>query len=207
MTDFEVRLLDLPDVPRYIAHMLAVQSESGRDGRGHAHAYVADDIFDIAAAETRELERWTKPLDLPGWRRAWGLFAPREPREPTVQAEPTLVGHLYLAGGSIHSELHRAGLGMALRSTHHRCGGGRLLLQTAISWSQSQAGLDWLDLGVYADNEAAQELYLSAGFQERGRIPDRYRLGSTALEEISMTRWIGERTPAGIGQHTARDKT
>ena len=132
--------------------------------------------FDIEAARDREVTRWSTEIDELAWRRAWGLFD-----------EAALVGHLYLAGGMLRSELHRVSLGMGIKSSHRRQGGGSLLLESAIEWARSQPIIDWIDLGVFSDNPGAQALYARHGFEVLGRTPDRFRVDGHSLDDITMT--------------------
>lgn len=175
-----IRPLTLDDVEAYIAHIVATNAESGVDGLPRSHVYGADEPLDVAVAVPRERERWTTPLDQPGWRRAWGCFDGE-----------TFVGHLYLAGGSLPAEMHRANLGMGLARSHHRRGGGRALLRAAVAWARAESRIDWLDLGVFTENGPAQALYLGEGFQARGHVPDRFRVDGWRLDDVTMTLWVG----------------
>ena len=122
------------------------------------------------------MTRWSTAIDAVAWRRSWGLFDWGD-----------LVGHLSLIGGRLGSELHRVQLGMGISRSHHRRGGGSLLLRTAIAWAHHQAIIDWIDLSSFSDNPAAQALYGRHDFQILGRTPDRFRVNGQVLEEISMT--------------------
>ena len=104
-----VRPLVVPEIDEYLRNMAAVEAESGVDGSGHSHPYSGADSFDMAEAHDREVTRWSTAIDDIGWRRAWGLFDRAE-----------LVGHLYLAGGALRSELHRADMGMGIVQTRRR---------------------------------------------------------------------------------------
>ncbi len=130
----------------------------------------------MEAGRAREVTRWSTDIDDVAWRRAWGLFDRGE-----------LVGHLYLAGGTLHSELHRVEMGMGIRRSHRRQGGGTLLLETGIEWARNQSTIDWIDLGVFSDNPGAQALYTRHGFHVLGRTPDRFRVDGESLDDISMT--------------------
>jgi len=175
-----VRPLTLADVDAYVAHIDATNRESGVDGLPRSHVYGRDEPYDLAAAAERERRRWTTPLDAPGWRRAWGGFDGER-----------LVGHLYLAGGTLPAERHRANLGMGLVRSHHRRGGGRALLRAAVAWAREEPALDWLDLGVFLENGPAQRLYLEEGFRARGHVPDRFRVDGARIDDIHMTLWVG----------------
>lgn len=171
-----VRLLELGDIDRYLAHVVDVDADSGVDGRPHSHPYGRSEPFDMEAGRRREHTRWSTGLDEPGWRRAWGLFHGDD-----------LVGHLYLAGGELRSALHRVEMGMGVDRSHRRRGGGSMLLSTAIEWARQQPGIDWIDLGVFADNSGAQALYAAHGFEVLGRTPDRFRVDGCSLDDVSMT--------------------
>ena len=179
MTGFgsmSVRLLGIADVDDYLRHVSAVDADSGVDGAGHSHAYSESEPFDFEAGRAREVTRWSTEIEQPGWRRAWGLFD-----------EGELVGHLYLAGGALRSELHRADMGMGIIRSHRRRGGGTLLLEAATEWAREQPSIDWIDLGVFSDNPGAQALYERHGFRIVGRTPDRFRVDGQSLDNISMT--------------------
>lgn len=172
-----VRPLGIDEIDSYLRLLQAVNAESGVDGVGHSHAYSRiNDPYNHQAACEREVTRWSSPTSGTDWRRGWGLFD-----------QEALVGHVHAVGGSISTELHRISMGMGILCSHHRQGGGTLLLQTIITWAQEQPHIDWLDLGVFADNEAAQALYLKHGFQILGRTPDRFRVDGQTLDDIAMT--------------------
>ncbi len=176
-----VRMLGLDDVGDYIDHMVAVDADSGVDGAPHFHPYGASEPVDLAGRRHRERARWSTALDEPGWRRAWGLLEGHD-----------LVGHLYLAGGMLRSELHRTTMGMAIASTHRRRGGGSALLREAIAWARAQPGIQWIDLGVFSDNPGARTLYDRHGFEVVGRVPDRFRVDGVVLDDVQMTLRVGD---------------
>jgi RimJ/RimL family protein N-acetyltransferase len=171
-----VRPLGLADVDGYLRHVREVDAGSGVHGAAHSHAYSQSEPFDMEAGRDREVTRWSTEIEDLAWRRAWGLFDQSE-----------LVGHVYLAGGMLRSEMHRVHMGTGIRRSHHRRGGGTLLLQTGIEWAQKQSTIDWIDLGVFSDNPGAQALYARHGFQILGRTPDRFRVDGQSLDDISMT--------------------
>ena len=171
-----VRPLAIGDVDTYLRHVREIDAGSGVDGSGHSHAYSESEPFDLGAGRDREVTRWSTEIDDLAWRRVWGLFDQGE-----------LVGHLSLAGGMLRSELHRVHMGMGIKRSHRRQGGGTSLLGTAIGWARSQPTIDWIDLGVFSDNPGALALYARHGFQVLGRTPDRFRVDGQSLDEISMT--------------------
>ena len=171
-----VRPLMDNEIDTYLRLLQAVNAESGVDGLGHSHAYPKAEPYDHDAAVQRETLRWASRTTGPGWRRAWGLFDHAE-----------LVGHCHLVGGSMSTELHRVSMGMGILRTHHRQGGGTQLLTAVRDWARNRPNIDWLDLGVFDDNNAAQALYLKHGFEVVGRTPDRFRVDGQALDDIAMT--------------------
>lgn len=171
-----VRQLVIADVDHYLHDLLEVDAESGVDGAPHSHPYSRAEPFDPVSGHDREVTRWSTAVADLGWRRAWGLFDGER-----------LVGSLYLAVGTLHSESHRVNMGMSVLPSHRRMGGGSLLLSSAISWATSEPIIDWIDLGVFSDNPGAQALYLRHGFRILGRTPDRFRVDGQSLNDISMT--------------------
>lgn len=171
-----IRQLELDDAEGYLQLLQATNAESGVDGIGHSHAYSKSEPYDHNAAVVREKLRWSIAIDTPGWRRAWGLFD-----------ETAIVGQIHFVGGAISTELHRVGMGMGIVRSHHRRGGGTRLLATATDWARSEEMIDWVDLGVFADNTVAHDLYLRHGFHQVGRTPDRFRVDGVVLEDIAMT--------------------
>lgn len=67
-----------------------------------------------------------------------------------------------------------ATLGMAIVSAERGRGGGRALLEAALTWARS-ARMRKLDLEVYVDNVRAVALYARAGFVVEGLRRDHYR--------------------------------
>jgi ribosomal protein S18 acetylase RimI-like enzyme len=171
-----VRLLVIADVDHYLRDLVEVDAESGVDGAPHSHPYSRSEPFDAVAGHDREVTRWSTDLLDVGWRRAWGLLD-----------GDRLIGSLYLAGGTLHSESHRVNMGMGVLSSHRRMGGGSLLLSSAIAWARNEPIIDWIDLGVFGDNPGAQALYVRHGFRILGRTPDRFRVDGQSIDDISMT--------------------
>ena len=175
-----VRPLVVSDVEIYLRHVIAVDAGSGVDGEAHSHAYSRDEPFDMEDGQHRETRRWSAAITQVGWRRAWGLFDDDE-----------LIGHAYLAGGMLASELHRAHLGIGIVGPHRRQGGGAVLLGTAIAWACAQTGIAWVDLGVFSDNAPARALYRKHGFRDLGVTADRFRVDGVSLDEVWMTLNVG----------------
>lgn len=169
-----VRPMVPADVDDYLDHHDVLASTNGDGGRFFS-PYSRHDTVDRAVSRPRELTRWQTPLTEPGWRRAWGLVV-----------DGAVVGHLYLAGGGLDSELHRASLGMGIQAPHRGQGGGTELLRQALDWARDQPGIDWIDLGVF-DGNPARRLYARLGFVEQGRVPDRFRVDGARIDDISMS--------------------
>lgn len=174
-----VRMLQPGEEELYLRHMVRADADSGEQGV-FFHPYSSDEPFELTAALEREQRRWQTALDAPGWRRAWGWFS-----------DGALVGHAYLAGGQLRSELHRVSLGMGLQRAHRGQGAGKQLLGAVVDWARSQPGIAWIDLGVFGCNPRAQALYRRHGFVETGRTPDRFRVDGVSIDDISMSLAVG----------------
>ena len=162
------------DLPALVAHIARHSRESGRDGDPVFRPRSSTLPIDDAATIERHRIGWAQPLDEPYWLRTWGARLDGEIR-----------GHLDLHGGRLPSEAHRAMLGMGVERGARGRGLGRALLAAAIAWARG-AELAWLDLGVFAHNERARQLYRSVGFVEVGVTRDRYRVDGAAIDDVAM---------------------
>jgi RimJ/RimL family protein N-acetyltransferase len=179
------------DVELLSRHVLRHSAESGREGS--PHFALARDLDPKAVRRGFE-ERLRRRLDEPAWGRAWVL----RPGAPARGIE--IVGHIELRGGRVPAELHRAVLGMGIQRAYTGRGLGRRLMIEAVSWAVTVAELDWLDLGVFAQNTPALKLYERAGFVVVGRTEDAFVLDSgLRVEDVRMAldlrggkRWLDE---------------
>lgn len=164
------------DLEAYVAHRAVHDRESGTEGDLPHGPYSRTALQDAATIRRRALESWAKPVDEPGWRRAWGLFH-----------EGTVVGSVHLHGSELPASLHRADLGIGIVRAHRGKGWGRLLMDAALGWAREQPGLDWIDLGVFEGNDVAAALYRKLGFVERGRTPDQFRVDGVRIDDVPMS--------------------
>ncbi|WP_438023169.1 N-acetyltransferase family protein [Sorangium sp. So ce233] len=177
------------DARAFMAYLIEHVAESGRHGAPHfavATSLAPDEV------EQSARERWSKPLDEPLWGRAWLLLS-SEPR-------PRVVGHIELRGGRVRSESHRAVVAMGILRPYTGQGHGRRLLETAIAWARDRAGLAYLDLGVFSNNERAVRLYTRMGFVPAGTRDDAFRVDGAILDEIQMTLALHAPEPRAAGQ-------
>lgn len=162
---------DDPDA--YARHMVEHMAESGRGGSPHfaiARTWMRDEV------RAGFIARLSKSLDEPLWGRAWILLD-----------GPRVVGHAELRGGRVPAEMHRATLGMGILRALTGQGHGRRLLDAAIRWARDEAGLEWIDLGVFSGNAPARKLYQRAGFVEIGVRQEAFHLDAgPTVDDILM---------------------
>ncbi|CAN96007.1 hypothetical protein sce5844 [Sorangium cellulosum So ce56] len=164
------------DARAFAAYLIEHVAESGR--RGVPHFAIATSLAPDEVEHSAR-DRWGKGLDEPLWGRAW-LLRSSEPRA-------RIIGHIELRGGRFWSEGHRAVVAMGILGPHTGQGHGRRLLETAIAWARDEAGLEYLDLGVFANNERARRLYAGMGFVPIGTREDAFRVDGAILDDIQMT--------------------
>lgn len=171
------------DLDGFARHMVEHMRESGREGSTHfapLRALVREDVRAAALA------RWSKDLDEPVWGRAFLLWA-----------GDSVVGHVELRGGRIVAEMHRAVLGMGINRAFTGKGLGRQLAVAAIDWAREEAGLSWIDLGVFANNARARRLYASLGFVEQGAREDAFRIDAgITVTDVQMALDLRSGEPA-----------
>jgi RimJ/RimL family protein N-acetyltransferase len=163
------------DIKPYLEHLARHHRESGKGGAPLFSPYSADSPWDAEGKKEALLERWSKALLEPVWERAWA-----------VVDEGRVVGHLDLRGDGIESMQHRARLGMGLEQAYRKRGVGTSLLEAAITWAREQPTLVWLDLGVFAHNEAALRLYTKCGFVAARRVNDLFRVDGQSIDDVHM---------------------
>lgn len=110
-------------------------------------------------------------------------------REAMVGAydEGKLVGSCSIQPMGNHIKTrHRAGVGIAIRRAYWGLGLGTALMEEILKLAR-QACYEQVELGVFADNHRAVELYRKMGFHEVGRQPRAYRLkDGSCRDEIRM---------------------
>lgn len=174
-----LRLAEPDDALALAEYMGLHVRESGSEGMPRFAFYSSINGEQMARSLA---ERWQRSLQTPGWGRAWLLWD---------NANSRVVGHLELRGPAIPHSLHRANLSMGLLKAYTGQGLGQILLENAIAWSRRQGSLDWIDLGVFAENLPARKLYERMGFQELGLRRDEFRLeDGTSIDGVFMTRKI-----------------
>ncbi|TFW28336.1 GNAT family N-acetyltransferase [Massilia horti] len=116
------------------------------------------------------------PLDRPGWRRVW----------IALDAAGSIAGHVDLRARPEAAAAHRALLGMGVHRDWRRQGVGSRLIETAIAWGRTEAGLGWIDLEVLSANEPAVALYLRHGFGKIGEYRQMFRIDGATLDYTLM---------------------
>ncbi len=117
----------------------------------------------------------------PGWRRLWLALGPTG----------NIAGHIDLRARPEFAAAHRAMLGMGVQRLYRRRGLGAQLVGTAVGWARQEAGIDWIDLEVLADNRPAVSLYLRAQCQMIARIEDMVRVDGASHDLCYMTLALG----------------
>ena len=65
------------------------------------------------------------------------------------------------------------------------------LIECARHWADSVARLEWIDLQVLSDNEAAKKLYHRCGFVTVGEVPDMFKLDEKYFSYTYMALRLG----------------
>ncbi|MDO5416290.1 MAG: ribosomal protein S18-alanine N-acetyltransferase [Lachnospiraceae bacterium] len=123
-----------------------------------------DDVEQVAAIEAACFgEYWSASLLEEGLARDWNLFL-------VTEENGCLTGYGAACVIAGEGEIQR----IAVLKEFRRMGTGRKLLDALINASRER-GAGAMTLEVRESNEAARNLYLSAGFQEEARRKDYYR--------------------------------
>ena len=165
--------LDGGDPDAYAQHIVEHMAESGRGGLPH---FAISRVWSRDEVRTSFIGRLAKGLDEPLWGRAWLLVDERR-----------IVGHIELRGGRVPAEMHRTTLGMGMLRAFTGQGHGARLVETAVRWARDEAGLRWIDLGVFSANAPARKLYARMGFVEVGLREDAFHLDAgPKIDDVQM---------------------
>jgi ribosomal protein S18 acetylase RimI-like enzyme len=169
-----IRPVDAQEIGAFLDHLARHIPSSDHNG-SPTKPQLAEEMLTREQNASRLCEAWARSIAEPGWTRSWALCN-----------KDQFVGHVQLRGGKLRSELHRATLGIGLEVAYRSQGHGRLLLETALSWSR-EVTLEWIDLCVFSDNVSAIRLYQRFGFRRVGHVVDRFRLNEKKIDEFQMT--------------------
>lgn len=121
------------------------------------------------------------------FRRPW---TDREAQIVAVDADGSVVGHLYIEREGHPVTRHVASLGVAVSARVRGRGIGTALMSEAMRWARS-VGVEKIVLSVYPNNTGAIALYRKFGFIQEGRLARHSRKSYGDEDEILMAAWIG----------------
>lgn len=87
---------------------------------------------------------------------------------------------------------HRGELGISVCAQWCGRGLGGALMDELIAWATAKPGLEVLMLSVMEENDRAIRVYERSGFVAGGRSRWSIRRGGKYVDEIIMSRWVGE---------------
>ena len=130
------------------------------------------------------------------FRRPW---TDREAQIAAVDADGSVVGHLYIEREGHPVTRHVASLGIAVSAGVRGRGIGTALMTEALRWARS-VGVEKIVLSVYPHNTGAIALYRKFGFIQEGRLARHSRKSYGDEDEILMAAWIGGDEHMGPGR-------
>ena len=170
-----IRLLTLDDIEGWLKQCEILSYESGKNDV-YFGPYSKHDPYPMDEIKKNTKERWSKSIDTPGWRRAWGIFYKNR-----------IVGSADIAGGDISKNLHRVDFGIGIIKEYRNMGLGKELMYMIIDWCKEHPGIFWIDLGVFSDNDKAKLVFEKVGFEEIGYKDDCWYIDGVSIGETTMT--------------------
>ena len=171
----EIRLLTLDDLEDWLKLCNIVDADSGEDGI-YFGPYSTNDSFPTDEIRKRTIARWSKSIDLPNWRKAWGIFHNQR-----------IVGNAQIQAGELPTGLHRVEMSIVILKEYRNKGLGKRLLEVLIDWCNQQESIHWIDLGVFSGNNNAMALFKKVGFQKVGYIEDCWLIDGKSISETLMS--------------------
>ena len=175
MNSTHIRLLTLYDIENWLEQCKILNSESG-DNNIYFGPYSKHEEFPADEIKKNTIKRWSKSLDAPGWRRAWGILE-----------GDRIVGSADIAGGDLPTSLHRVNLGIGILKDYRNLGLGKKLLHVIIDWCKKQSNIFWIDLGVFSGNDIGKLVFEKVGFREIGYIEDCWIIDGQSIGSTSMS--------------------
>lgn len=176
MSSIQVNRLPIEDIPLFMIYLEDHLSDNGTSQTPLFQPLSREDSKVSAQMKQSFASGLSLPSDQSGWRRVW-----------VARNElGAIVGHIDLRAHREKNTLHRALLGMGVDRDHRRMGIGRLLMETAFQWAHEEAGLEYIDLQVLSQNQAAIKLYERSGFMKLGEILDMYRINGNSYNYTYM---------------------
>ena len=96
-----------------------------------------------------------------------------------------VIGVLTLDGGSIRATRHTAVSGISVDKEHRGRGVGKQLMLKGVEWAKS-AGIQRIELKVFANNQPAIGLYESFGFEMEGHRRKALLIGDDLIDDYIM---------------------
>jgi len=172
----QIRLLELCDADKFSNHYVTVLNQSGIEGRP-VYNFFEPGTFELtASAKANFIERIKSDLTSLSWEKVF-----------VCAKKDVIRGHLSLRGSKVPQSSHRVLLMMAIENGFTGQGLGSQLLEHAISWCTSNSLIDWIDLGVFAQNEPAIALYKKFGFEKISLKRDAFRVERESIDVVDMT--------------------
>jgi len=172
-----IRPADEADLLPFFAYLDEHLRDNGVDGTPLFQPLPRDQSRMPSGLRLAFIKGLTVPVGQPGWRRLWLALGPTG----------NIAGHIDLRARPEPMAAHRAMLGMGVHRLYRRRGLGGQLVDTAVEWTRKEAGIDWIDLEVLADNRPAVALYLRTDFRMIARIEDMVRVDGVSHDLCYMT--------------------
>jgi len=170
-----IRLLTLDDLEGWLRQCEILDSESGENNI-YFGPYSKYEPYPIDEIRKNTIKRWSKSIDTPGWRRAFGIFD-----------DDKIIGSSDIAAGDIPTNSHRVNLGIGVLKEYRNSGLGQKLIYFIIDWCKKDPGIFWIDLGVFSGNYKAKRVFEKIGFEAVGHTEDAWFIDGESIGQTLMT--------------------
>lgn len=168
--------LHADDFADFIAYLNDHLSDNGGEA-GYFQPLPRDRSFFPADRTSAFRDGLDAEVGTSGWRRAWVVRS----------AARRIIGHIDLRAHPERFTEHRCLLGMGVDRDHRKAGLGAALIAQARQWATKVALLEWIDLQVISENQAAVALYRRAGFIKAGEMTDMFRIDGKSFSYMTMS--------------------
>ncbi|WP_028763510.1 GNAT family N-acetyltransferase [Shewanella colwelliana] len=173
----EIRVATRSDLPAFFEYLDKQIRENGADDFPLFQPMSRDESYLNDAMRTRFTQGIDKMIGESGWRKMW-----------LAMVDDRVVGHIDIRPHPENHTQHRALLGMGVDLAIRGQGLAGKLLNTLFDWTANSSHLEYLDLWVLSDNQAAYKLYQRNDFIKCGEVNDMFKIDGRSLSYTMMSR-------------------
>lgn len=175
----DIRLAQQDDLAEFFNYLARQIAENGADDSPVFQPMSRAESHLSAVMQSRFSDGLSRDISEQGWRKMLLAFI-----------DGNVVGHIDIRAHAEPHTAHRALLGMGVDAAARGRGLGGLLIESIFDWTAKHTEIEYIDLWVLSNNQAAYRLYERTGFIKCAEISDMFRIDGQALAYSMMSKKV-----------------